>query len=154
MEKKKFKFLRGFATRAIHSTIPKEEYSDNSGARTEYLGNTAEQLLLADLTIRTGTSDALNITNLEQGIECELGYLLSTIFDSDQDFVFTAYLYTSNDQSRDTIDQNLTIIITNSEAPPNPDLNTLPNFEKKLRFSTSTKDNSENLEAVLRLYLI
>ena len=27
MEKKKFKFLRGFATRAIHSTIPKEEKS-------------------------------------------------------------------------------------------------------------------------------
>ncbi len=140
----------------LKSTIPNAKYTDNSGITTEYSGNTVEQLLLVDLAIRNDTSGALNKTSLEKGIEHEISNLMTTIFEMGQKVVLTAEFETSKAQNADKVNLNTTIVLTNSETPLNLnlDLKSSPEFEKHLKIKSTTKENPESSEAVIKLYLI
>jgi hypothetical protein len=147
-----------YSTQAIFdSTVPRVTYQDLNHHKTEFIGQSVENLILQDLNIRLSGGLDLNETNLEQNLEQAILTTFNQVFEKDTKFVLTAGKFAQKPSANDV--PELEIVITNSNIDFEPENNEgfLKNydtvFEKFIENINIDNDPTSDV-VVIKLYLL
>ena len=136
----------------LHSTVPKTEYYNIKGERTEYIGQSIERLIIIDLNIRSSCAGDSNFnqSSLEMGIESELEAALNIILGDDTKYVFAAEIKKSDNSEVNDAE----FILSNAVNPPEIEEST-PSYEKHLTPPIDSLGiNIDTSLVMIKLYLI
>ena len=131
----------------LDSTIPVVSYHNLESIETKFYDYTFEELIILDITIRTGQADETNLTSLGANLEFELKGLLDQSLGEHSGYILTASEVNNQNNSKN-------IMISNQPNPVFPTTDDEPDFEKHLILSYSLKEDDKNPEIIIRLYLI
>lgn len=143
-------YLENMMVTILDSTVSKTSYNDSNGVSTDYIGQTVEQLIFIDLSIRASDDGEFNKSDLERGIEGEINNVLTRALGEGRDFVLSVEIL---EQSRQSKTENV-LIISNILEPPEVKKD-VPVFERRYqKLSILTDDQDTPEEIFIKLYLM
>ncbi len=138
----------------LYSTVPRAAYQDQNGQKTEYVGQSVEQLIITDLAIRNANNDKINFSSMENGIEEELSEKFNFLTADDRNFIITCGYQKAAVVDRHNISA---LFISNMNEPPKLEESSSPDYEFHLTLPMTSSNHPSNTGSeviLIRLYFV